>query len=247
MNLRPVLVVLPLALAACGRVPGQFEILNEQVPMVSGGGCSVPVNPTVYQGQGTLDLSIVRGDFESAYFMFPLLENNLPKSSANSTMDPNEIQLSGFQVDIAPLAGSQPPTSVESLFANAGALAHYQIPWSGGISSGGGQLSAFAAAFPVALAQQLLATGAVGSAPSLVVELTLQALGTTNSGTHMTSDPFHFPVFVCAGCLVANQAPCPFSAAPANEGNGCNPAQDVPVDCCTENGALVCPPTVTAQ
>jgi hypothetical protein len=240
-------VALPLALAACGRVPGQFEILNEQVPTSSGGGCAIPVNPTVYQGQGTLDISIVRGDFETAYFMFPLIENNLPKSVSNSAVDPNEIQLSGFQVDIAPLAGTEPPASIQSVFANAGVLAHYQVPWAGGISSGGGHLSAWAEAFPVALAQQLLATGAVGSSPSLTVELTLQAMGTTTNGTHMTSDPFHFPVSVCAGCLVANQAPCPYTVAPANAGNGCNPAQDVPVDCCTENGALVCPPTVAAQ
>jgi hypothetical protein len=242
-------VVLPIALAACGRVPGQFEILNEQVPTSSGGGCTIPVNPTVYQGQGTLDISIVRDDFESAYFMFPLIENNLPKSVSSSSVDPNEIQLSGFQVDIAPLAGTQPPASVQAVFASAGALTHYQVPWSGGISSGGGRLSAFAAAFPVALAQKLLATGAVDAGPSLTIDLTLQALGTTNSGTHMESDPFHFPVVVCTGCLVATTPllPCPDSAAPAHEGNGCNPAQDVPVDCCTESGALVCPPTVAAQ
>ena len=58
-------------LAACGRVPGQFEILNDQVPQISGNSCTIPVNPTVYQGEGTLDISIVRGDFQSAYFVFP--------------------------------------------------------------------------------------------------------------------------------------------------------------------------------
>ena len=60
----------------------------------------------------------------------------------------------------------------------------------------------------------------------------------------MTSDPFHFPVELCSGCLVANVAPCPYAAAAANPGNVCNPAQDDKVDCCTNNGALVCPPTV---
>ena len=98
----------PLVFAGCGRVPGQFEILNNQVPQSSAGSCTVPVNATVYQGEGTLDLSIVRGDFQSAYFVFPLIENNLPSSSSNSSIDPNEIQLSGFQVDIAPI-GVMPP------------------------------------------------------------------------------------------------------------------------------------------
>ena len=240
-----VAVIWPLCFAACGRVPGQFEILNNQVPQISGAGCSIPVDPTIYQGEGTLDISIVRGDFQSAYFVFPLIENNLPSSSSNSSIDPNEIQLSGFQVDVAPI-GATPPASIQGVF-NGGPQVHYQIPWSGGIASGGGQLSAIVAAFPVALAQQLAAAGGIGADPSLTVDLTIQALGTTNSGTHMQSDPFHFPVQVCSGCLVASVAPCPLKAAPANLGNSCNPAQDRRVDCCTENGALVCPATVALQ
>jgi len=256
MNLRPILgpmlsrprllaaVTLSLGFAACGRTPGQFEILNDQVPITTGGGCSIPVNPTVYQGEGTLDLSIVRPDFGSAYFVFPLIENNLPASSSGS-LDPNEIQLSGFQVDIKWI-DALPAATIQKVFSDnaGGALVHYQIPWSGGIASGGGQLSAAVAAFPVGLAQQLAAAGGIGADPSLTVELQIQALGTTNSGTSMQSDPFKFPVQVCNGCLVANVAPCPFTAAPSNPGNSCNPAQDLLVDCCTDNGALVCPATV---
>jgi len=238
-------VTLSLGLAACGRTPGQFEILNDQVPISSGGGCSVPVDPTTYQGEGTLDLSIVRSDFGSAYFVFPLIENNLPASS-NGSLDSNEIQLSGFQVAIAPIGAAPPNSAVQAVF-NGGPLLQYQIPWSGGISSGGGQLSAAVAAFPIALAQSIVAAAGVGVDPFLTVELTIQALGTTNSGTHMESDPFHFPVQVCSGCLANNIGPCPLAAAPTNLGNGCNPAQDVPVDCCTENGALICPATVAVQ
>jgi hypothetical protein len=238
---------LSLGFAACGRTPGQFEILNDQVPISSGGGCTIPVSPTVYQGEGTLDLSIVRSTFGSAYFVFPLIENNLPASS-NSSLDPNEIQLSGFQVDITWI-DSPPPASIQQVFNDnaGGPLLHYQIPWSGGVSSGGGQLSAYVAAFPVGLAQQLVAAGGIGADPSLTVQLQIQALGKTNSGTSMQSDPFKFPVHVCSGCLVQYVAPCPFTAAPVNEGNGCNPAQDVAVDCCTENGALICPATVALQ
>jgi hypothetical protein len=255
MNRRPplrwplalVAVTVPLTLAACGRVPGQFEILNDQVPTTAaGGGCTIPVNPTIYQGMGTLDISIVRGDFQSAYDIFPLIENNLPRSSSNSSIDPNEIQLSGFQIDIAPI-GAPPPASIQAVFDGAGPLVHYQVSWAGGISSGGGQLSATVRAFPVGLAQQLSAAGGIGVDPSLTVDLTIQALGITNNGTSMQSDPFHFPVAVCSGCLVANVAPCPYAAAPVNTGNSCNAAQDLPVDCCTDNGTLICPPTVAVQ
>jgi hypothetical protein len=235
----------PLFIFACGRVPGQFEILNNQVPAASGG-CSVPINPTVYEGTGTLDLSIVRSDFTTAYFFFPLIENNLPASTGGG-LDSNQIQLSGFNVDIKPSGTAS--DAVKAVFASpdASPYLHFQVPWSGGVSSGGGQLSASVAAFPVPLAQQLLAQGGIGAAPSLTVNLRVQAIGVTNSGTSMQSDPFDYPVQVCAGCLVQNVQPCPFLATPANLGNACNPAQDQVVDCCTDNGALICPPTVAAQ
>ena len=253
MNARPssrhllalAVVTLPVALSACGRVPGQFEILNDQVPLP---GCLIPTDPGIYMGEGTLDVSIAQGGFGSAYFFFPLIENNLP-SSSNTQTDPNQIQLSGFQVDITSL-DAPPPASVQTVLDNAGPLAHYQVPWSGGVDSGGGHLSASVAAFPVELAQALAQSGGIGREPTLTVQLTIAALGTTNIGTHMTSDPFHFPLHLCSGCLVANVAnvaSCPFASKPANPGNACNPAQDAFVDCCTENGSLICPPTVAAQ
>lgn len=244
------LVALPVALSACGRVPGQFEILNDQVPQP---GCVIPVDPSVYQGEGTLDVAVAQASFSSAYFFFPLIENNLP-ASATGAIDPNEIQLSGFQVDITPIPGAKLPDPIQKVLDDTNAsnpqLLHYQVPWSGGVASGGGHLSAAVAAFPVELAQDMAAAGGLGSDPSNVVHLNISAVGTTNSGQHMTSDPFHFPLHICSGCLVANIGDipaCPFSAPPLFTGNDCNPAQDGFVDCCTQNGSLVCPPTVAAQ
>ncbi|HEY4186178.1 MAG TPA: hypothetical protein VGP07_13970 [Polyangia bacterium] len=241
-----VAVTLPVALSACGRVPGQFEILNDQVPLP---GCVIPTDPGVYQGEGTLDVAVVQPDITSAYFFFPLIENNLP-ASPNAALDPNQIQLSGFQVDITPIPGAALPQPIQGVLDGAGPLAHYQVSWSGGVDSGGGHLSAAVAAFPVELAQAMAAAGGLGHDPSNVVLLNISALGMTNSGQHMTSDPFHFPLHICSGCLVANIAnvpACPFTVPVANTGNACNPAQDGFVDCCTQNGSLVCPPTVAAQ
>jgi hypothetical protein len=235
-------VTLPVALSACGRVPGQFEILNDQVPLA---GCTIPVDPGVYTGEGTLDISIVQPTFTSAYFFFPLIENNLP-SSTSAQLDPNEIQLSGFQVDITALAPGTVPAQIQGVLDGAGTTAHYQVPWSGGVGSGGGHLSASVAAFPVALAEAMVAAGGIDRDPTTLVQLTISALGTTNSGQHMTSDPFHFPLHLCSGCLVAGTAPCPFTSALAFPGNDCNPAQDAPVDCCTENGSLICPAVVAS-
>jgi hypothetical protein len=238
----------PVALAAvlcpalafafgCGRVPGQFEILNDQVP--TAGTCTIPVDPTLYEGQGTLDVSIVRSSFPTAYFFFPLIENNLPHPSG--TLDANQIQITGFDVDISTVGAVS--DAVAAVFASSAAspYLHYQTTWSGGISSGGGQLSARVEAFPVPLAQQLLAAGNLDTSPSLTVNLKIQVLGSTSSGRSMQSDPFTFPVSICAGCLAANLGACPLAAAPANLGNACNPAQDQSVDCCTFNGALICP------
>ena len=237
---------LPLAIGACGRVPGQFEILNDQIPATDS--CTVPINPAVYQGEGTLDLSIVRGDAASAYFFFPLIENNLPSASSGS-LDSNEIQLSGFDIDITALnpAGLAPSVAAVFQAAQGTPQVHYQTAWSGGIASGGGQLTAIVPVFPVALAQSLLASGGIGGGPSVTVNLHIQARGTTNSGSGMTSDPFDFPVDICNGCLVGAIMPCPYATAPSNLGNSCNPAQDQVVDCCSDNGALVCPPTVATQ
>ena len=250
MNLRPSLrrllslaaLTFPLCLVACGRVPGQFEIINDQVPTASPTGCMVPVNQTLYQGVGRLDLAIVQSDADSAYLFFPLLQNNLPRPSG--TLDSNAIQLSGFNVDITPLAGTTPATDV---VLTGNSAAHFRAAWSGGIDSGGSQLNATVDAFPVALASQLLGDGGVGADPSATLNLRVQAIGTTVGGTEIQSDPFDFPLEICVGCLIANVQACPYMSAPTNPGNPCNPAQDEFVDCCTENGGLICPPPVASK
>jgi hypothetical protein len=229
--------------AACGRVPGQFEILNDQIPPATGA-CVIPAQPSIYRGEGTLDVSGVRGDFETAYYLFPLIENNLP--SSGSAQDPNQIQISGFDVDIS-VIGNAPPAAAQVMATVDPSLLHFRVPWSGGVSSGGGQITAITEAFPVALAQALYTNGGLASTPALTLMLTVQALGATNSGRSLTSDPFHFPLDVCKGCLGISLGPCPLPFKPTNSGNSCNPAQDESVDCCTDNGVLVCPATWASQ
>jgi hypothetical protein len=241
------LAVVTSGIASCGRVPGQFEIVNDQVPM--SGSCVIGVDETVYQGQGTLDLTLVRQGAESAYFVFPLLKNNLEASGSGA--DTNQIFLSSFAVDLSPL-GQLPPATA-TLFAAANdpsspdyPLFHYQTPWSGSVQSGGSKISAIVASFPVALAAKILATQEIGPSPSLWVNVKLRAFGSTST-QDLESDPFNFPVSVCAGCLVANVLPCPYTVAPTFLGNPCNPAQDDPIDCCQSGSDLVCPPPVVSQ
>jgi hypothetical protein len=251
MNLRPSLrPLLSLAaltsafsLAACGRVPGQFEILNDQVPSAGSTGCVVAVNPILSQGVGRLDLAVVQSNAHTAYLFFPLLQNNLPRSSG--TLDPNEIQLKGFNVDITSLAGTTPGTDAV-LAGNA--AAHFRSTWSGSLASGGSQLTATVDAFPVSLASELFGNGGVSAEPDATLNLHVQAIGTTVGGTDMQSDPFDFPLEICVGCLIANVQSCPYTSAPANPGNPCNVAQDDFVDCCTDSsGSLICPPPVASK
>jgi len=102
-------------------------------------------------------------------------------------------------------------------------------------------------AFPLGLAARIAATGDVGvSRTSLVVNARIRAFGRTST-QEMESDPLDFPIYVCAGCLIANLAACPYPGTPSNTGNPCNVSQDTPVDCCSSNGSLTCPPSVSAQ
>jgi hypothetical protein len=235
-----VLLISTLSGLSCGRVPGQFTIINNQVPLP---GCLIPTNRTIYQGQGFLDLSLVQDGADSAFLVFPLLENNLPASTGG--IDPNRISLRSFAIDISPISSSgQMTTDLFTTLSNNGdPLVRYQVPWSGSVDSGGGMVAAAVHAFPVQLAQRLLDTQEIGVSPSLTVNLRIRAFGRTTT-QDIESDPFDYPVSVCAGCLIANVAACPYTTPPANLGNDCNIAQDGFVDCCTSGGDLICPPVV---
>jgi hypothetical protein len=235
-------VVALSSLAACGRVPGQFEIVNNQVPL---SGCAIPTNDNVYQGQGLLDISLVRSTAQSAYFFFPLIRNNL--EPPGGTIDTNQIFLSSFAVDISLLGRAQPQT--QQVFdglegdSTLRALLHYKTPWSGSVRSGGGEISAYVPAFPPELAARIQATQEISSSPSLAVNLRVRAFGSTTTAK-LESDPFDFPLYVCSGCLIANLQPCPYTTPAVNQGNDCNVAQDAPVDCCLSGNDLICPPLV---
>ena len=246
------LFVIGVGLTSCGRVPGQFEVLQNQVPQA---GCVIPATAgNVYRGDGLLDLSLVQPGATSAYFVFPLVKNSLPAASGDGP-DGNEIDVKSFAVDIGPHPNGTLPPGVNALFddfnASPGspnyALLHYSLPWAVTIASGGGLAATFVGAFPVDLAARMLATGEVGASPSTtLVNVRIRVFGSTNT-QDIESDPFDFPVYVCSGCLIANLAPCPYSAPARFNGNECNVAQDNYVDCCSLNGALVCPPLVGGQ
>lgn len=240
------------AITACGRVPGQFEIVQNQAPQP---GCLIDTSETTYSGDGTLDLSLVRGGAQAAYFAFPLVRNNLPASGGGGA-DSNQIQMDSFAVDITESKFGSLPPNVKALFDTLNgsahnsadyALLHYSVPWTVSIGSGGGKAATIVDAFPVDLALRVAATGDIGvSRSSMIVNAHIRAFGKTDT-QDMESDPLDFPIYVCSGCLVANVLTCPYPGEPRNTGNPCNVSQDSFVDCCSLNGELVCPPIVSGQ
>ena len=238
--------------AACGRVPGQFEIVQNQVPQP---GCSIDTSESVYRGDGTLDLMLVQAGARAAYLLFPLVRNNLP-GAAGDGPDGNQIEVHSFAIDIGESKYGSLPPNVRTLFNTLNgaardstdyALLHFSVPWAASLGSGGGTAATRVAAFPIDLGARIAATGDVGiSRTSMLVNIRVRAFGSTAT-QDLESDPLDFPVYVCAGCLVANVLTCPYASAPSNLGNPCNVSQDNAVDCCSLNGELICPPLVSAQ
>jgi hypothetical protein len=231
-----------VAVAGCGRVPGQLVFLHNQAPDE---GCSISADEGhPYIGTSVVDVSLVRASAESGLWVFPLLKNNLPGSGDG--LDPNQIFISSFAVDISMMTG---PPSLQTLFATlesdatTRALLHYKTPWSGTIKSGGGTLATSVASMPTDLAARLAAETDVAETPDLWLNVKIRAFGSSTTQT-FESDPFDYPVSVCSGCLVGNIRPCPYTSPPANTGNPCNVAQDGIVDCCLAGNDLICPPPV---
>jgi hypothetical protein len=238
-----------LLLPACGKVPGQFLILQDQVPDTT---CAIPPDVgALYNGEGRLDIALVGMNGSRGYFVFPLMENNFPAPTSQST-DPNRIALSGFDVSLSFFTqpSGQPAVNdaVKGAFADI-ATDHpeyldFQVPWSGTVDSGGGHTPGLVEAFPAKLAMDPRLSNALPKGAFVEIDATIRARGTQINGT-VESDDFHFPIKVCNQCLVANAAnlpACPVSG-PIHTGNPCNFSQDGLVDCCMNNGTLVCPAT----
>jgi hypothetical protein len=234
----------PLLLGACGRVPGQFIIVQDQVPM--GGGCSITTNQTVYNPSGILDVAVVNQTATSGYLVFPLLQNDLPPPSG-SLVDGNRIALTAFDVDLH-MTAVDPPAVTGPMFATLeGAQdpqVHYSLPTSGSVASGGGLTAAIVEGFPTSLAIAIAKNGDLGGGVFVDVNIKVRAHGERLTGS-IVSDDFNFPIKLCSGCLISSVQPCPVKTAPPLQGNPCNPAQDELVDCCTVGGTLYCPSLVS--
>jgi hypothetical protein len=246
-----------ILMLGCGQPPDQFIVIQNQVPDT---GCVIPTTKgSTYRGSGVLDVRLVSAGAETAYAIYPLMQNNLPGPTGAQAGDPNRIALSGFKIDIS-LMDDAPDGALKDKFAAMatsglnGAPDHriaYSIPTSGSVESGGGNTSSGVNGLDGELALLIRDSGVLQVSGPFHIRSTIRAEGSTVTRS-VTSDPFDFPILVCDGCLIANAVDrkvpvCP-AASVANPGNECNVAQDESVDCCTTNGGqLVCPAVVAAQ
>jgi hypothetical protein len=238
-----------LASLGCGKVPGQFIILDNKAPQAN---CSVTADPGAASlVSGFMDVSIVNDAALTAYLTIPLMENDLPPPGAGQFVDGNRIALSSFDVDLHLVSNPTHPQDVVDLFqgleGNQDPLVHFNIPTSGSVPSGGGHSASFVESFPASLARKIrdeLHAPQPGS--QLQVEIRLSARGSKITGA-IQSDDFVFPISVCNGCLVNSVQTCPVKTPPIEKGDPCNVAQDAPVDCCMLGTQLVCPSIVASQ
>lgn len=223
------------SLAACQTPPGQFFIVHNKVPAED---CQIPADEGApYRGEGRFDVRIASTMLDGGYRLFPLLANGLPAADDDAT-ESNRIFLSGFTVDLRLLAGGP---SAAALFSDLSIshLLHYDKRWSGSVGPSD-LLAASVDVFPGELARWVFDTHVLDEG-AMTVEIAVRARGRRAAGA-IESDTFKYPLHLCDGCLVRSVAACP-AAGPVLEGNKCNPAQDVPVDCCIEGDSLVCPAT----
>lgn len=240
------------SVASCGTPPGQFVIIQNQVPETAGGGCLIPSTlGTVYRGEGMMDVRLVSSGAQDGYVLFPVMQNNYPSPEGQASGDPNRIALQGYQVDVT-VPDDAPADEVTNLINNLrfssdapDPLVHYSLPTSGSVSSGGGNTAGAITIVPAELARRIRATGVLATKSTVLLYAYVRSVGKFDgSGSSVQSDAFRYPIYVCDGCMTQSVGMCPVPAAAVSFGNPCNIAQDGFVTCCSSGTGLVCPASV---
>jgi hypothetical protein len=192
-------------------------------------------NPTggVLIDHGTLDVGILAPFPDGrGYTPAPIIQNNIPDRSSQTIVQRDDIEITGFDVELLPAPGTTlPPVVPNKFFAPSAA---------GAVPPGEGKLVAFPEVIPRMQALQL-ATGLAPGQPGPTVIAHMRPVGTRASGT-ITGGFADFPIKVCVGCLGDPNQPCPtggFKQANVLKG-GCYPAQDDPITCCNTGTTFFC-------
>jgi hypothetical protein len=227
---------------ACANPPGTLLILQNQLPVLDS-----TSNMCVFSADSS-DPSLAAGKFDVdldrayPYFVYPLIQNELPSITAGG-IERNNVVLNNVRISIKAPAGVDPRWE-------AGCPGNFDVLRSVVLAPGSThavQVEAFQSCHAQHL-KQMIDHGEIPANLSqpvfFILELTAIA---DRGGSEQKSGIFPFAVQVCAGCL---QSMFPLTPACADapkpnllHGNPCNIAQDGPaVLCCTTPaGALTCP------
>jgi hypothetical protein len=226
--------------AGCGD-EGRFFIVQNQSPEA---GCLISAEAEHgFRGRGRLDVNLVGDDAAFAYAIYPLLQNDLPRSNQAGAPEPNRLTIEAFTVALE--LDGEPPAAArkawDDLLATESGKRYFSFEEriAATLEAGGARIGASVDVFPAEIARRLRASGALAGVASVRTVVKLRARGHRQAGTLETPE-FRFPLEICAGCLTNVLGACPVTKR-ENEGHACNLAQDLPVDCCTQSGGLRCP------
>lgn len=211
-------LVLSPACTVDGGGDSMFIVQNQVPDSGEGGACSISSSPgDTFRQSGALDAS-------NAFFydMYPVIASRIETSDTQTQLQ-RTIRVEGARVKLR----------------NAGSdsvIDEFEVPFSGSVLPDGGS-TAFAVRLADANNISLFSAGS-----TIVAEV--KVFGDL-AGGEVESDPFLYPIDVCQDCLFNNLGGCEtvLTSFEPEPGGECNPAQDVPVDCCTNSvsGRLLCP------
>jgi hypothetical protein len=180
----------------------------------------------------------------AGYLLTPLLQSAISSQTGNDLQ--RTIMLSGANVELSVVAltithsdGSVDTPAPPEL---TGTDAKFRVLFSGSLPPGGSANVAFEV-LPVTALHAIMNGAAAGAEDRVNAEVTAKVTADgTLGGDRIDSAPFTYPITVCNDCVVVDQGACADFMGTARTGNACNPFQDGPIDCCTDDtGALVCP------
>ena len=215
-----------------------FVILNNTA--VSGDSCALSGDASqAFLAHGQINSSSPNG-----YLLTPLFESAI---SATSGMDlQRTILLAGANIELSVVAmtvtHADGSTTNPPLPTLTGTDQKFRVLFSGSLPPGGTANFAFEV-LPVSTMHTIMAASGAGSGDSVNAEVTAKVTADgTMGGDRVDSSPFTYPITVCNDCVLVDRGACADFMGTARTGNACNPFQDGPVDCCTDDaGALVCP------
>lgn len=227
---RNLLSILPLALGLAGCVSDNADsglIVLKAVPAEAG--CTFSAGGDTFLSSG-----IIQSDARNGYLVAPELRNDIVLADGELAT-PKTVFITGADVEI-----NFPD---ETLFAAAeqtelrsSGLARFRLPLSGLVEPSGGTAVVPMTVVPPELLARIDAKLASAMVERTVVVIDIQVLGTRGGGG-VSSNVFHFPVEICADCLVTTLGHCidVTPTQPVHTGGVCQVLQDGQLDCCIDD------------